>query len=207
MAGKLGTREARAAIAGAVSAVEDRSGAEVVVAVRPAADAWRECEWLGGAIAAFATVLFTLLAPPEFDLFLIPVWVAAAFGIGAVLVHAVPSLKRVMLPRRRAAEAVARAARAAMVELGVTRTRERVGVLVFVSVLERRAEVLTDEGVDLSAAGPRWEAAVAAVASAAGRLDAARLASAIAGLGPVLEDVVPRTENDVNELEDAPHVA
>lgn len=207
MATDLGTRETRTAIADAVRVVESRTGAEVLVAVRPAADTWRECEWLGGAVVAFAALLFLLLAPPEFDLFLIPVWVALAFGVGAGLVHVVPPLKRILLPRRRADAAVARSASAAMSELGVTRTRDRVGVLVFVSVLERRAAVLPDVGIDLATAGARWESAVGAIEAAARALDGARLASAIADLAPILEESVPRSEDDVNELADAPHVA
>ena len=55
------------------------------------------------------------------------------------------------------------AARAAFVDQGISRTRGRTGILVFVSLFEREVEVVADVGVDPVLLGEDWTRAVAAL--------------------------------------------
>src|SRR5438045_3928208 len=73
----------------------------------------------------------------------------AAGGLGAVLAELLPA----RLIERGLRERVLAAARAAFVELGVHRTRARTGVLVYVSVRERRVELVCDVAVVDKVAG------------------------------------------------------
>ena len=95
-------------------------------------------------------------------------------------------------------------ARAAFHDHGIADTRGRTGILVYVSRLERKAEVLADRGVREAVEAQAWETAALAIRSAAGRRapDAAALATAIASLGDLLQPVLPRSGDDVNELAD-----
>jgi putative membrane protein len=89
------------------------------------------------------------------------------------------------------------------VALGVGRTRDRNGVLVFVSLFERRVGVVADVGIDPRAMGAAWTDAVGALeASLAAGADTERFLAALAALGPPLAAAMPHRDDDVNELPD-----
>jgi putative membrane protein len=109
--------------------------------------------------------------------------------------------------RRDVEEAVSTAARSAFVELAVSHTRDRSGVLVYVSLLERRIRVIADVGVKTSMPLAEWKSAAAALEGIlqqhdddAAALEA--LAEAVESLGPTLAPHLPRRPDDTNELED-----
>lgn len=177
---------------------------EVVIAVRPAASDGRGAELLGGAIASFAMLLFTLFAPPEFSLAVIAILDLIAFGVGIYTVRAFPGVRRLLEGDRKADAAVLAAARAAFVELGVHRTRERSGLLVFVALAEARIRVVVDTGVEQ--AGEGVLAGLVRRIEAVGHddgLDAQaveRLVELLGELGDALSSRLPRRADDRNEL-------
>ncbi|WNG40965.1 hypothetical protein F0U61_50165 [Archangium violaceum] len=191
-----------------VKAIEARTAAEVVVAVRHASGHYRHTDYLVGFGLSLVTLLAMLYLPPEFPLETFPVGVALTFAMGAYSSERLPALRRRLTSRKLLEENVRTAARATFVELGVSRTSGRTGLLVLVSTFERRVEVVTDIGVDTAALGSEWEqaltklsAAVAASESPEPFFEALRL------LAPPLERELPRADDDINELPDAPHAA
>jgi uncharacterized membrane protein len=102
---------------------------------------------------------------------------------------------------------VEHAARRAFDRLGVARTRERNGVLVFVVPARRRFVVLGDEGIHAKVGQAFWEAVVAAIAE---RLRAGDLTGGIVHgvetLGAQLARHFPPRADDANELPDQPDV-
>jgi putative membrane protein len=192
------TDAGKAALLDAVRAVEARSAAEVVVAVR---------ERSGSYLHADLVLFYQLFSPWEFSLPLIQV---APTGIGLLVGLATsitPWARRALTPRRTREEMVRTAARATFVEKGVAGTRGRTGILVYVAVLERTAEVVADLGVTRAVAAEPWTAAIARVAESARRGDAAAVATAVAALVDVLAPALPRSADDVNELADEVGVA
>jgi putative membrane protein len=97
---------------------------------------------------------------------------------------------------------VDRAARAAFFDLGISRTSGRSGILVYVSLFERRCVVLTDIGLAPSLLEPGWAAAQSELALTVKRRDWAAFHRTLESLGPVLGRAYPRSEDDVNELPD-----
>jgi putative membrane protein len=194
------------ALRGAVRAVEERSAAEVVILVRERSGPYLHASLLSGAIAAYLTLGFQLFSPWEYSLLLIqlaPAVVGTAIGL---LTSVLPDLQRLLTPRHIREGYVRTKARAAFHDHGVADTRGRTGILVYVSRLERQAEVLADRGVRNAVEAEAWERVALAIRSAAGhrRPDAAALAIAIASLGDLLQPVLPRQADDVNELADEP---
>jgi putative membrane protein len=126
----------------------------------------------------------------------------AGAGI-ALAVSAVPGLERALATRARRREAVERAARASFVERGVGLTRERTGVLVYFSRLEREVVVVADKGVTDLVAPEAWREACAALERVAVEGGGtAALASALRCFGALLAKSLPRRADDVNELAD-----
>lgn len=191
----------------AVEAVESRSCAEVVIAVRPYSASWLWVDVLVGAVLAYVSLLYTLFAPQVFGLMWIALIVPTLFVAGVFLSRAVPSLRFGLAGKERVTQAVLDCARARFVEIGVTATRERSGVLVMVSLSERRCVVVADLGVVARVPKEAWakatervEATIAEHGIDEAGLDA--LCAAITGLGDTLEEPMPVRDDDINELED-----
>ncbi|MBX3213340.1 MAG: hypothetical protein KF850_14990 [Labilithrix sp.] len=205
--GSFFSDEAKDRIVGAVRDVESKSSAEIVVTVRGQSDDYREVELVAGLVVAAVTLGLLIYHPAELDEDLMPLETVAAFAIVTLIVNRVGALKRALLPRRRRDARTLMAARAQFVEQGVSCTRDRSGILVFVSELERAVRVVPDVGIDPAKLGEGWSACVERLESAVRSLDPTAFAAALASLGPVLETRYPRREDDVNELPDAPDVA
>ena len=195
---------ARARVSEAVADAESRTAAEFVVVVRRASSKWREVDLAVGATVAFGVLLLLLFHPKEIAVEVMPLDVALAFLGGVVLSASLGTVKRALLPRRSVKDRVGTAARAAFVEQGVSRTRGRTGVLVYVSMLERAVELVVDVGVDGKLLEGQARALSESIASGAD-LDA--FLAAVRSLGPALSASLPHGEDDVNELPDAPVVS
>jgi putative membrane protein len=193
---------ADAELLAAVTTVEAQSCAEVVIAVRRRSAFWLHAHVIVGALVWFATLGFMLWDEHVFSLaslWIDPVVLAGAAGAA---VHLLPMLQRALTPRRARRRAVRRAALVAFHDRGVRRTRGRTGVLVYVSLLERMAEVVPDDAVLRAAPIDAWKAAAARIDRAVVRGGHAT-AVAIAALGEVLGPCMPIAADDVNELPDA----
>jgi putative membrane protein len=196
------TDAAKAALLDAVRAVEARSAAEVVVAVRERSGSYLHADLIAGIVAANLVLFYQLFSPWEFSLPVIQVTPAAIGLLVGLATSITPWARRALTPRRTREAMVRTAARAMFVEKGVAGTRERTGILVYVAVLERMAEVVPDVGVTKAVPTDRWAEAAARVAHAAGAGDAGTVAAAVTALGDVLAPALPRVADDVNELAD-----
>jgi putative membrane protein len=206
MSGTFFTDEARTKIVEAVQAVESKSSAEIVVSVRARSDDYRELDLLAGLALAIVTLALVMYHPAELDENLMPVETLVAFAIGSVLVAKVGPLKRALISKKKRGERTLQAARANFVEAGISRTRDRSGILLYVSELERVVQVVPDVGIDTDKLGASWKERVAGLERAAAELDVNAFVQAMTALGPVLGETYPRKEDDVNELPDAPLV-
>jgi uncharacterized membrane protein len=90
--------------------------------------------------------------------------------------------------------------------LGVAKTREHNGVLIFVCPRRRRCTVLGDAGIHARAGQPLWDAAVAAIAEAAPKDLTAGVLRAIELVGAELAAQFPATAEapHANQLLEAP---
>ncbi len=195
--------EARRRAEATVAAIEAQTCAEVVVAVRRQSGDYLAADRLAGALAAFACLLVLLFHPVAFAVATMPVDVLLAYGLGVLASARSATVRRALTSGETRARLVSVAARAAFVDRGVSRTRQRAGLLVYVSLLERAVEVVADLGLDPAALGPEWGDRVEALRSAVERPDADRFDAALAALGPVLARALPRRDDDVDELSDA----
>lgn len=191
----------------AVETIEASSGVELVIAVRPQADSYRHVELLLGLLLSYAALLYMLFAPPVFGLVWIAGVVAGSVGLGVAIAWAAPGLKRLLVGRARVTRRVLEAARATFVERGVSRTRARTGVLLYVAQLERRCVLVPDVGVQASVPEAAWRELARRVESLRlpRRFNAAaaeQLAAVVEAARETFEQHIPRSADDINELED-----
>jgi len=193
-------------VARVIRELEAKTSAEVVVAVRAVSGHYRHTDWLVGFGLALVALCVFLFHPAPFDEHLLPFEILLVFVLGGFLSASVAPLRRVLTSRRLMAENVLRAARAAFVERGVSRTRGRTGLLIYVSTFEQKVELVGDIGLDFEALGDDFTAArrrIEASVEGAGGLSA--FLSALGELGAALGRSLPRAEDDQNELADEVH--
>ncbi|MER9160459.1 TPM domain-containing protein [Mesorhizobium sp. M0011] len=119
------------------------------------------------------------------------------------LLWALPGLRIHLVPRRLRYQAAHANAVKQFLARNVHRTTARTGVLVFVSIAERYAEVVADSGIDAKVGQHVWDGVVRDLTAHAGddRL-ADGFVKAIEQVGAVLAEHFPVTVGDSNELDD-----
>lgn len=148
----------------AIAEAERGTCGELALVVVRACDPYDAVPWrLAVALAAVA-LLAVALAWPEAP----ATALLSAQGLALVAGHALaelPAVRRSLVSDALRETRVAERARRAFAEHGLARTPGRCGILLFVTLLERRVVVLADEGVHgrVAAAGeePVWQALVA----------------------------------------------
>jgi putative membrane protein len=194
---------ARARVTAAIKEIELQTSAEVVVAVRNSSGLYRDVDYLFGFGASIAALLVLLFHPHPFALEGMPLDLIAAFAAGALFCAYARPLRRALAPRKRMDASCLVAARAAFVELGVGRTKDRNGIFVLVSLFERRVKVVADVGIDPAKLGGEWGTRVVALEGSLARgASIDRFLEALRALGPPLGASMPRSPDDVNELPD-----
>ena len=126
-------------------------------------------------------------------------------GLLAYYVAQIPAVDRLIVSRSAMREAVARRARRHFMEAGTYDTVDRTGILIFVSLLERRVELIADRGINAQVPTDTWNAIVVKLTEGirAGRM-ADALVEAVTACGEILDGKVARRADDTNELSDRP---
>lgn len=208
----LFTAEERERIAAAVKAAERHTAGEIVPCIVARCDEYEEAVWRGGAMAAFLVFAgffclraFTTTWLP-LGLGAMGTGVALAGGVGMLLVQWVPGLRRLLAGEELIDHRVTQRALQAFVEEEVFATRERTGILIFLSLMEREVRVLGDAGINARVAPEEWEEVVRRLVHGMrqGR-PAQGLVEAIGQCGALLERCgVQRRADDTDELGNAP---
>lgn len=186
----------------AVRAAERRTRAEFVLVIARRADPYL---FLTLAIAAVAALLVPGILWAAAITTSFPILYVLQLGVFAVLAGLLrlPSLWRLAVP---AALAEARGrflAHNLFHRLGLHRTRERTGILVFVALAEHYVEIIADEGADKAVPPATWQEIIQ-VATDRVRRDGpvSGFSLALDMLGNVLAEALPRRADDMNEIPD-----
>lgn len=197
------TTEELKRIESTVADVEKATDGEIVTVIAGRSDGYAAPRLIAsGLLAAALVVGASLLLPVTAESWLVVGQLAA----WALLYAASSPAARWFVPREMMARAVHRAALVAFVEKGVHRTKDRTGVLLFISELERRVEILADEGIHARVGVTGWRAHVDTVIAGihAGKA-ADGICTVLRAIGAELAKLVPATSM-VNELGNAPIV-
>jgi putative membrane protein len=194
--------EAKRETAASVKGVEACTSAEVVVAVRKRSGRYGVLAYHFGLGLAALVVGFLLVSPTTYSVATIALEGILAFGLGAILAANFDTILRLLSRPSTIDSNMNGAARAAFFDLGISRTSGRNGILVYVSLFERRCVVLTDLGIEPASLEPGWSAAMRELDQAVKHRKLPAFQRALLSLGPVLGNVHPRSADDVNELPD-----
>jgi putative membrane protein len=192
------TAEDHAAVAAAIAAAEKNTSGQLVCVLARASSDYVHVPIIWASVLALLTpwplVEFTEWSVQR--IFLIQIVLFIVFA----LIFSWMPLRLRLVPR---AVRRARAHRAALEQFALRRvahTKNRAGVLIFVSLAERYARIVADEGIAQKVPGSEWQGAIDALVShmSAGRV-AAGFTAAIERCGAVLATYAP-ADGSANEL-------
>ena len=196
----------------AVQQAERVTKGEIVPMIVPASALYREASYRTGLILALLSLALLL----TIEIYWLP-WgwhagnagwlllaVVVSYGLGQWLGR-VPMVVRLVTSRERMAHKVALRAEQAFYKHGLHQTKGRTGVLILVSILERRVHILADKGINDHVPAGTWDGLVNGI------LDGIRtgqatdaICAAIAKCGALLAQVSPAgSGGNPNELPDA----
>jgi putative membrane protein len=191
----------RARIASAIRAAEARTSGEIVcVLARTSSDATALPVLLAALVAlALPWLLVALTAMSVQRILVLQV---AAFVVLAVVL-CLSRVRVALVPRAARRHVAHRAAMEQFTMRGIARKKERTGILIFVSLAERYARIIADEGIAGRVPQAEWQNAVNALVAHTrdGRI-ADGFVAAIDTCGNVLAAHFPRTEMSRDELPD-----
>ena len=198
----------------AVAEAEARTAGEIVPYVVPQSDEYDVAVWRGAAAAAVIALGLVMLVVRFYDGWglgwLYTSWgvisVALASGtLGALAASFINPLRRRLAGDDLLDRTVHHRAMRAFVEEEVFNTRDRTGILLFVSLLEHRIEVLGDTGINARVEPEDWADVVARIRKGIKRDSLTDgLVDAIGMCGAMLEEQgVAIRPDDENELSDS----
>jgi putative membrane protein len=188
-------------IADAIRAAERKTSGEIFCVIARGSGSYR----LVPVAWAAAVALFVPLPLIEFTessveaIYMIQL--SAFIAVSLILAH--PKLRVLAVPKLARVERAQRAAMRQFLAQGLQNTKDRTGVLIFVSVAERYAAIIADEGINAKVEQNVWDGAMADLISAIKEKRAADgLLAAIERCGAVLAQHFPAKPGDKNEIPD-----
>lgn len=184
------------------NAERDTSG-EIAVMVVDGSDSYREAEILGAVLLSSFIALVVVVSLHHITVWsyipaVIIFWFPALY-----FMRFFPSFKLALAGKKRQEEAVCERAVRAFYEKRLYRTRAETGILIFISILERKVRILGDRGINDRIDPQLWQEFAGEMA---GKIKEGHsfdgLCSVIEKLAKVLEKHFPKEADDTNELPD-----
>ncbi len=195
------TEDEKARIEAAVREAESRTSGEIVPLVVDESYRYPRAEIVGGGFFALGLGVLASWGFGHSSVWVfLPVFLLAYLPL-RYLVHFLPGLKRRLIHPAEMAAEVEEKAQIAFLQHGLYQTRDATGVLILISLFERRVRVLADTGISAVVPQPEWDGVVATITAGirAGQTCDA-LCTAIGRCGDLLAERFPRKSDDTDEL-------
>ena len=212
------SEEALERLRAAVEKAERKTNGEIAVALTGESEPYAFWELfaavIAGAIVCAALLPFTAAIQAALDSFF---WHSAAWRLSAffgitsfgliALLYAlanIPAIDRLIIPRAVRSRSVQNRAVRHFAESGVSGTKDRSGILLFVSYMEREVRIIADSGISAKISGDLWALIAEELASEIGGKDTeAAFTRAIERCGELLEQHFPAQNDNPDELSNA----
>lgn len=150
----------------AVDLAETQTAGEIVPYIVSRSGRYEIALWRAGVVGALLAGAIGMLVAWLYDGWGLG-WLYSAWGmalvmslggvLSAALVWSIPAFHRALAGTGRLAQRVHRRAESAFLEEEVHQTRDRTGILLFISLFEHRIEVIGDAGINKVVAQEEWE--------------------------------------------------
>ncbi len=195
------TKEEQNRIEAAVKAAEEKTSGEIVPMLVDSSYEYPRAELIGGGTLALAVAsLISWAFGHESIWWFLPVFIGGFF-LFQQLIRMLPDLKRKLITPDEMTAEVAEKALVSFLEQELHNTRDRTGILILISLFERRVQVLADSGINAKVAEQTWDEIVAIITTGLKTDDAcAAVCNAVERCGELLTEHFPVKDDDTNEL-------
>ena len=208
-------------VSAAIAAAEAKSNGEIVAVATPLSDAYHDVALHWALVPLFAVLAWAAWRPTALTwwyefllggwtpeptlsqlLTLLMFFAALKFTVALLILKYMP-LRLALTPGATKHRRVRRRAVTVFRAAAERRTEGRTGILIYLSMGERRAEIVADEAILKVTDEHTWgEAMAALLVEVRGGRPADGIVAAIERVGAVLAEHFPRSEGDVNEIPD-----
>ena len=198
---KFVSEEDREKIVKAVEEAEKTTSGEIVPMIVPFCNKYIAATQRGAFLLALLVAIAVVYLMPEVKYrYFVPI-----FLLGMVVfyfsISKISFLQRLFVYAKEKEEEVSEGAMAAFYESGLYRTRDETGVLIFISVFERKVWVLADRGINDKVDPHEWEHIVGDLGKGIkAKRQCEAIVEAIGKIGKLLQDRFPRKDDDTDEL-------
>lgn len=202
-AGNFFTPAEQERIRQAVAEAEKATSGEIATMVVARSDSYPEAAILGSVLGAATVALVISIVIHHVTIWsYLPLMLLLFFPVQLLLKN-VPCFQRPFIAASRLNEVVTSRAVRGFYEKGLYRTKNATGILIFISIFERKVWILGDRGINLKIPAESWQELVRILAAGlkAGRA-CDSLCEVIRRCGEELARHFPREQDDMNELQD-----
>jgi len=183
-----------------IVAAETKTSGEVVPMIVTSSARYTEVELLGLIVGLLAGLLAEWIWSDPWGSYLSHLLPVVGAVVGFLLCR-IPLIKRHLLPKTRIAEAIQARSLAAFTQEGLHYTRHHTGILIFISLLEHRVQVLADRGINAKVQPGTWDEVVKILTEGLKSGQACdSFCKAIERCGEILATHFPRQADDKDEL-------
>ena len=186
-----------------IELIENNSLVEMVVIIKEHSGKYRDIPVWAGLIFSFLLYTFFMFSHIAFDVYMIYGMTVLSFffiyGLVSISHFTVPFL----IKKKRKLRNVEISARAIFQKGGIRFTQERIGVLIYVSLLEKQVFILPDRGAEKAIPVDEWKEMKQDFQQIFNASDIpGALIDTMKKWQPVFAKHIPPIENDINELPD-----
>jgi len=183
--------------------IEDASQVEVVTIIKGNSGNYTDISFFLGVFLMFWAYTFFMFAPTIFDVYLIYFLTIAAFFIGFILVEFIKPIKRILSGRKRLNKNVDIYSRAIFQKGGLRHTKDKVGILIYVSLFENKINIIADKGVENIVPDAEFESIKSSFQKVfkASNFQGAFIET-LRNCKKIFSKYLPKKEDDINELPD-----
>ena len=197
---KFFTEEEKERIRQAIIAAESKTAGEIVPIITASSARYTEIELLGVVAGLCAGMIVEWFWSDPWGSEYVNLWPIIGAFVG-FLAGRLPVIKRFVASKNRVTEAVHTLALASFSEHGLHYTRDHTGILILVSLMEHRVEVLADRGINAKVETGTWQEIVQILTAGLKENQACEaFCKAITRCGEILAAHFPRQADDKDEL-------
>lgn len=187
----------------AVENAESMTSGEIAIVLVDESDSYREGALIGAfAFSSIVSLILSIVLGHETIWFFVPLVVLLIFP-GLYLFQLAPHMKLAFVSTKRVIQAVKERAVYAFFQKGIYKTKDRTGVLIFISLLERRVWIIGDENIHRRSQVDFWRDLVKELTTGIKNNRALEsLCSVIEKCGVELERHFPQKTHKNNQLGD-----
>lgn len=196
-AGKNFTKKDIETIQQTIGKAEEKTSGEIVVAIMKNSHDYFHAQLIGATIFSFFGNILNPFISFSYSYLIIPIlcWI-----IG-FLIFSLDSIKRTLISSENILNEVKQRAFQIFFENGVNKTRDQTGILIYVSLFERKIEVIADEGINQKVSQSFWDDGVSMIRSGIQNNDLViGINQAIEHFSKKLQEEFPIKPDDTNEI-------